>query len=329
MQMKEAYRMFQTRITEMLGIKYPIIGGAMMSITDADFAAAISNAGGMGTLASIMYQTKEEFAAAIDRIRELSDKPFSVNLNFFPAQFPVSQSEYTEVMIEKGAKIVETSGHTAPPDELCKRFKEAGMIWIHKCTGLRYAFKAQGLGADIVTVVGHEMGGATGRFDLGTLVIVPTVAKGVKVPVIGGGGVVDGRGLVAVLALGADAVIMGTRLVLTRECPVHDSLKQALLNATETDTMIVMKTIAAHRVWINAAANRCAEVEAAGAGFEEILHIVSGENSRKVYFNGDLGCGIVPCGQGVGQVHDIPTVKELFDGIIDQATEVATGLAKN
>jgi NAD(P)H-dependent flavin oxidoreductase YrpB (nitropropane dioxygenase family) len=321
--------MFETRITKMLGIKYPIIGGTMMSISDADFTAAISSAGGMGTLASIMYQTKDEFAAAIDRIRQLTDKPFSVNLNFFPAQFPVSQSEYTEIMIDKGAKIVETSGHTAPPEELCRRFKETGMIWIHKCIGLRYALKAQSLGADIVTVVGYEMGGATGKFDLGTIVVVPTIVKGVKVPVIGGGGVVDGRGFLAVLSLGAEAVIIGTRLLATKECPIHDRLKQALLNATELDTMIIMKTIAAHRVWINAAATRCAEAEATDAGFEELIKIASGESARKVYFEGDLDAGIVPCGQGIGQVHDIPTVKDLFDGIMAQAAEVATGLANS
>jgi NAD(P)H-dependent flavin oxidoreductase YrpB (nitropropane dioxygenase family) len=319
--------MFETRITKMLGIKYPIIGGTMMSISDADFTAAISNAGGMGTLASIMYQTQDEFAAAIDRIRQLTDKPFSVNLNFFPAQFPVSQSDYTEVMIDKGANIVETSGHTAPPEELCKRFKETGMIWIHKCTGIRHALKAQSLGADIVTAVGYEMGGATGKYDLGTIVVVPTVAKGVKVPVIGGGGVVDGRGLVAVLSLGAEAVIMGTRLLATKECPIHARLKQALLNVTELDTMIVMKAIAAHRVWVNAAATRCLEIEATGADFEELIKIASGDSARKVYYEGDLGAGIVPCGQGIGQVHDIPTVRDLFDGIIAQATEIVTRLA--
>ena len=321
--------MFETIITKMLGIKYPIIGGTMMSITDADFTAAISNAGGMGILASILYQTKDEFAAAIDRIRELTDKPFAVNLNFFPAQFPVSQSEYTEVMIDKGAKVVETSGHGAPPEELCKRFKETEMIWIHKCTGLRHALKAQSLGADIVTVVGYEMGGATGKYDLGTLAVVPTVAKGIRVPVVGGGGVVDGRGLVAVLSLGAEGVIIGTRLLVTQECPIHESLKQALINATELDTMIIMKTIATHRVWINNAATRCAEIEASGAGFEEILNIVSGDNAKKVYFEGNLDAGIVPCGQGIGQVHDIPTVKDLFDKIIAQATEVVAGLAKS
>lgn len=322
--------MFETRITKMLGIKYPIVGGTMMSITDADFVAAISDAGGLGTLASIIYQTGEEFAAAIDRVRELTDKPFAVNLNFFPARFPVSQSEYTEIMAQKGVRVVESSGHGPPPDELCRRFKEAGMIWIHKCTGLRYARKAQSLGADIVTVVGHEMGGATGRYDLGTIVIVPTVTKGIDVPVIGGGGIVDGRGLVAVLALGAEAVLMGTRLLLTRECPVHDKLKQALLDATELDTMIVMKTVATHRAWVNEAAKRCAEMEERGADFfSDILDIVSGERAKKVYLEGDLNAGIVSCGQGIGQVHDIPTVKELFDGIMVEAAEVVSRLARS
>lgn len=320
--------MFETRITKMLGIRYPIIGGTMASISDADFVAAISNAGGIGILASIIYQTKDEFAGAIDRIRELSDRPFAVNLNFFPAQFPVSQKEYTEIMVEKGVKIVETSGHMAPPEELCKRFKEAGMLWIHKCVGLRYALKAQNLGADIVTVVGYENGGATGRLDIGTLVLVPTVANGVQVPVIGGGGVSDGRGFAAVLSLGAEGVIMGTRLLATQECPIHESLKQALVSATELDTMLIMRSVGTHRVWTNAAATKCAEIEATGASFEEILKIVSGDNSRRVYYEGDLDCGVVPCGQGIGQVHDIPTVKDLFDRIIAQATEVVTGLVK-
>jgi len=321
--------MFETRITKMLEIKYPIIGGTMASISDADFVAAISNAGGMGTLASIMYQTKEEFAAAIDRIRELSDRPFAVNLNFFPAQFPVSQTEYTEIMAEKGVKIVETSGHMAPPVELCRRFKEAGMIWIHKCVGLRYALKAQGLGADIITVVGYENGGATGTLDIGTLVLVPTVATGVQVPVIGGGGVSDGRGFAAVLSLGAEGVIIGTRLLATQECPIHENLKQALVNASELDTMLIMRSVGTHRVWTNAAATKCAEIEATGASFEEILKIVAGDNSRRVYYEGELDCGVVPCGQGIGQVHDIPTVKDLFDRIIAQATEVVTGLTRS
>jgi len=254
--------MFETRITKMLRIKHPIIGGVMGQVMTPEFVAAISNAGGMGTLASISFQTKQDFVRAIRRVRELTDKPFAINLNFFPARFPIDQHEYATIMAAEGVKIVDTSGHAPPPPELCKFFKQAGMTWIHKCTGLRYARKAQSLGADIVTVVGYENGGATGTLDIGTLVLVPTVVRGVSIPVIGGGGVADGHGLVAVLALGAEAVIMGTRLLVTKECPVHENLKKALVNATETDTMLVMRTIGTHRVWINSAAKKCAEVEA-------------------------------------------------------------------
>jgi NAD(P)H-dependent flavin oxidoreductase YrpB (nitropropane dioxygenase family) len=321
--------MFNTRVTQMLGIKYPLVGGTMASISNADFVAAISEAGGIGVLNSVMYQTKEEFAAALDRVKKLTDKPFAVNLNFFPAKFPVSQSEYTEIMAQKGIKVVETSGHSAPPPELCKRFKELGMTWIHKCAGARYALKAESLGADIITVVGYENGGAVGNLDIGTLVMVPTVAKKIRVPLIGGGGVVDGRSMLAVLALGAEGVIMGTRMLVTQESPLHMKLKQALVNATELDTMVVMRTVGAHRVWKNEPAMKCAEIEASGASFEEILNLVSGEASRRTYYQGELNRGVVPCGQGVGQVHDIPTVKQLFDGMIKEASDMVTKLAKS
>ena len=311
----------------MLGIKYPIVGGVMAQVTTPEFVAAVCNAGAMGVLPSITYQTKNEFIAAIGRVKELTDRPFAINLSFFPAQFPVPQEEYAEVMAAENVRIVETSGHRPPPAELCQFFRKAGMTWINKCVGLRYARKAQDLGADIVTVVGYENGGAVGTLELSTLVLVPTVVKGVQIPVIGGGGVADGHGLAALLALGAEGVIMGTRLLPTQECPIHDRLKQALVEATELDTMVIMRSIGPHRAWTNAAARKCAEVEATGASFEEILRIVAGENSRKVYSEGDLDCGIVPCGQAVGQARDIPPLKELLDGIMAEAAEVVNRLA--
>lgn len=311
--------MIKTRITEMLGIRYPIIGGTMMWISDADFVAAISNAGGLGVLASAIYQSKEEFAAAIDRIHEQTDQPFAVNLNLFPSMRPIDNNDYLDVLIEKGVKIVETSGHSAP-EELCGRFREAGMKWIHKCVGVRYARKAQSLGADVITVVGYENGGATGKLDIGTLVLVPTVVDALKLPVIGGGGVSDGRGLAAVLSLGAEAVIIGTRLLVTRECPIHDQIKQALVNASELDTMLIMRSInATHRVWCNASAAECARLESEGASFEKIYPVISGENAKKMYDGGDTDCGIISCGQGIGICDDIPTVGELFDRMMDKA----------
>ena len=321
--------MFKTKITEMLGIEYPIVGGTMMSITTAAFSAAISNAGGLGVLASAIYQSRESFGEALDELIELTDRPFAVNLNLFPMMRPIDNNDYLDVLLEKGVKIVETSGHSAP-EELCARFKEAGLTWIHKCVGLRYALKVQEMGADIVTVVGYENGGATGKLDVGTLVLVPRIVESLNVPVIGGGGVSDGRGLVAILALGAQGVIIGTRLLATREAPIHEKLKEALINASELDTMLVMRSIGAtHRVWNNTAANKVAELEANQAGLPEILNIAAGEKARKMYNEGDLDAGIISCGQGIGMAHDIPTVRDLFDRIMGEAAEIARGLVAN
>jgi len=311
--------MFASRITEKLGIEKPVIGGTMMWISNADFVASISEAGGLGVLASAIYHSREEFAAAIDRIRELTDKPFAVNINLFPAMRPIDNDDYMDVLVDKKVKIVETSGHSAP-EALCQRFKDAGMTWIHKCVGVRYALKVQSMGADIVTVVGYENGGATGKLDIGTMVLIPTVVDAVDLPVIGGGGISNGRGIAAAFALGAEAVIIGTRLLTTQECPIHDNLKEALVCASELDTMLIMRSLnATHRVWNNDAANRCAELEEACAGFEEIYPVVSGENAKKLYDRGELGAGIVACGQGIGMIKDIVPVKDLLDRMMVEA----------
>ncbi len=320
--------MFQTKITKMLGIKHPIIGGTMMSISKADFVAAISNAGGLGILASAIYHSKEDFAVAIDRINELTDKPFAVNINLFPSIRPINNDDYMDVLIEKGIKIVETSGHSAP-EELCARFKDAGMTWIHKCVGIRYAKKVEQMGADIVTVVGYENGGATGKLDIGTLVLVPAIKDAIGLPVIGGGGVSDGRGIAAVMSLGAGAVIMGTRLMMTKECPIHDNLKKALCNSSELDTMLIMRSIGAtHRVWNNAAAQKCLEIEKSKGDFDEVLSVVAGDKARKMYDDGDIEVGVVSAGQGLGLIHDIPSVKELFDRVMEEAEQTIYSLTK-
>lgn len=319
--------MLQNKLTQVLGIRYPIVGGTMMSITTPEFTAAISNAGGLGILASAIYDSKARFSEALDRLMDITDKPFAVNLNLFPMMRPIDNNEYLDALVEKGVRIVETSGHAAPA-ELCGRFKEAGLFWIHKCVGARYAIKAQNLGADMVTVVGYENGGATGKLDIGTMVLIPSVVDAVSVPVIGGGGISDGRGLLAVLALGAQGVIMGTRLLVTREAPIHENLKKALLNATELDTILVMRSIGAtHRAWANSAARRCVEMETNQAALPEILQMAAGEKARMMYDKGDLNAGIISCGQGIGLARDIPTVQELFDRIIKEASDILKGLA--
>ena len=311
--------MIKTKITEMLNIKYPLLGGTMMSITTPEFAAACSNAGGLGILASAIYRKPEVLREAIQALKGLTDKPFAVNVNLFPMLMPVKQIDHIKVMMDEGVPIIETSGHSAP-EKYIPIFKENNVTWIHKCAGVRYAKKAEKLGANIVTVVGWENGGATGRFDIGTLVLTPATVDALKVPVIAGGGISDGRGLVAALSLGAEAVIMGTRLLTTQECPVHDNLKQALLNATIYDTTIVMRSVkATHRVWNNKAAQKVLELEASQSDQAEIFNAAAGTKAKEMYDEGNLDVGVISVGQGVGLVNDIPTVKELFDRIMQQA----------
>ena len=314
--------MIETELTRRLGIKYPLIGGAMMSISTPELVAAVSNAGGMGILASTIYKTGEAFEAALDQLSGLTDNPFAVNLSLFPAIQGVDNNLYLDIMKDRGVKIVETSGHAAPV-ELSHRFKEMGMTWIHKCVGPRYAKKVEGMGADLVTVVGYENGGATGNFDIATMVLIPVVKDAVKIPVIGGGGISDGRGIAAVLCLGACGVIMGTRLLATQECPIHDNIKQVLLNTTEIDTRLVMRSInATHRVLANPAAERCLELEAQGADFQQIIEVVSGLKAKSMYDQGDIREGIIACGQGIGLVEDIPSINELFDRIMGEAEAI-------
>jgi nitronate monooxygenase len=184
------------------------------------------------------------------------------------------------------------------------------------------------MGADMITVVGYENGGATGKLDIGTIVLIPRIAEAVKVPVIGGGGISDGRGFLAALALGAQGVIIGTRLLATQEAPIHIKVKEALVNASELDTMLVLRSLGAtHRAYTNAAAKKCVELEDAREDVAEILKVVSGENAKRLYDTGDMDAGILPCGQGVGLVHDVPTIKELFDRIVQEASDLARNLA--
>ena len=318
--------MLKTRITDFFGIQYPIVGGAMMWISRAEYVAAMSEAGGLGILASANYKSKEAFAEAIKKLKALTNKPYGVNINLFPAMTQIDNNEYIDVMADNGLKIVETSGHHAP-DELVARFKDLGMKWIHKCVGVRYAKKVEAMGADVVTVVGYENGGATGRLDIGTLVLVPVVVDAVKVPVIGGGGVSDGRGLAAVLALGAEAAIMGTRLLVTQEAPIHDNIKNALLHASELDTLLIMRSLnATHRVLNNEAAKKCLDLESKNADFMQVYEVIKGENAKQMYYEGNVDKGILACGQGIGLARDIPTLKELFDRMANEARQALSRL---
>jgi len=319
--------MFQTKITEMFGIKYPIVVGTMMHLARAEMVAAASNAGALGVLASAIFQTREEFREEIKKLKNMTDKPFAVNLSLFPAMRPIDNREYLEVIFEEGIKIVETSGHKAP-EEFARDLKKNGITLIHKCVGVRYALKAQSIGADAVTVVGYENGGATGTLDITTLCLVPRVVDSLQVPVIGGGGVADGRGFLAILTLGAQGVIIGTCTLVAEECPLHPKLKEALINASELDTMVIMRSVQnSHRAWINEAAKKVSELEKQQAGLQAIVQAAGGDKAKRMYQEGDIQAGVISCGQGVGLVKKVRPMKDIIEGIIYQAEELRKKLA--
>jgi len=315
-------RILHTKVCDLFHIRYPIIGGAMMYLSKAELVAAVSEAGGLGVLASAMYPTKDEFAVEIRRLKTLTKQPFAVNLNLFPAMRPINNRDYLDVIEGEGIKIVETSGHELP-EELAKDIKSAGLLWMHKCAAVRHALRAQRLGADAVTVVGYENGGATGKFDVTTLVLVPATKEAVDIPVIGGGGVCDGRGLAALLALGADGVIIGSRLLLTKECGLHPKTVEVLLRASVYDTCVVMKSIGmTHRVLKNKAAEKVLEIEAKGGGFEELLPYIIGEQTKKVYFGGEVDAGMLYVSQAVGLMKDVKSVREVISEMVDEACKI-------
>jgi NAD(P)H-dependent flavin oxidoreductase YrpB (nitropropane dioxygenase family) len=317
----------KTKVTEMLGIEHPIVCGGMNQISTAEFAAAVSDAGGLGIITSANLETPERLREEIRKTMALTGKPFGVNVNMFPSVRPMPNREFVEVIVEEGVKAVETSGFK-DPGEFVPRLKQGNVKIIHKATTIRHCLKAQQIGADMVMIVGSENGGATGMEDVSTLILVPALCDVVRIPVLAGGGLADGRGLAAALALGAEGVVMGTRFIATQECPVHHKYKELLVNASERDTAVIMKSVMnTHRVIRNAHAERILEMEAKGASFEQLHPFIAGEASRQFYLTGDVDVAPAMAGQAVGLIHDIPTVKELMDAIMRQAEEAIGRLA--
>ena len=313
--------MFGEKITELLGTELPIIGGTMMDISRAPFVAAMSEAGACGILCSAHFLEEDTFRNDLKEIQDATDKPFGVNINLFPMMRKLDNLRYIEIMVEEGVKIVETSGFS-PPRDLVDAIKSAGMTWMHKCVGVRYARKAEAMGADAITVVGYQNGGATGNLNVATMVLVPSTVDAVDVPVIGGGGIVDGRTMLAAFALGASGVIVGTRLMLSEECPIHPNLKDALVAADELDTDIIMRPAGfAHRIWMNAAAKKVAELEKEGRGADiaAIYPYVSGESAKKMFDTGDLDVGTVSCSQGIGLIKEIKPVRDILQDMMAEA----------
>lgn len=314
--------MFETRITKLLGIKYPIIQGGMVGLSRAELAAAVSNAGGLGIITSAQFATKGELRNELRKAKSLTDKPFGVNISLSPATRPVNTEEYIDVVIDEGIRVVETSGRS--PEPYMKQLKQGNVTVVHKAPGaVRFAQRAEEIGCDAVSIIGYECGGHPGPDDTGSLVLVRATVGAVKIPVVAGGGFADAEGFVAALAMGADGILMGTRFMATKECPAHPRFKEWLVRAKETDTVITQRSIRTPaRNLRNEQALKVLEMESRGATLEELLTITSGGNENRLYFEGDLEAGLAECGQVVGIINDIPTVKGVIDGIIEGAEEI-------
>ena len=310
----------KTRITELFGIEHPIIQGGMHYVGFAGLAAAVSNAGGLGTITGLTQKTAQDLAQEIAVCRALTDKPFAVNLTFLPTVMTPDYPGYIDVIIDGGVDIVETAGRS--PEPYMEQLKGAGIKVIHKCTSVRHALKAQSIGCDAISVDGFECGGHPGEDDIPNMILLPRAADELEIPFVASGGMADARSLVAALALGADGINMGTRFIATQEAPVHDNIKQAIVQASELDTRLVMRPLRnTERVLNNLAVERILEIEdelGKALKFEDIQQQVVGVYP-KILQQGETDAGAWSCGMVAGLIDDIPTCQELIEGIMQQA----------
>jgi len=318
--------MFKTRVTELFGIEYPIIQGALGGgLSGAELVSAVSNAGGLGIIASLSYPTTKELREEIKKTKSMTDKPFAVNIALLPTIRPVNYEEYFTAAIEEGVDIIETSA--GRPEPYMKLLKDAKVKVIHKVGSARHARTAERIGVDAVSVVSFEAAGHPLPEDIAASVLIPACVDAVKIPVIVAWGIADARGFVAALVLGAEGVMMGTRFVACKECNVHPKLKEWFLQLGETDTMTINRSINnTERVIRTEYAQKILEMEEKGATLEEILPMISGEKVRDAYYSGDVNNAVVTAGQVLGLIHDIPSVKELIEGIISEANLIVQRL---
>ena len=313
----------KTRITELLGIRHPIMQGGMHYVGFAELAAAVSNAGGLGVITGLTQKTPELLAKEIARCHDMTDQPFGVNLTFLPAFTSPPYPEYIQAIIEGGVKVVETAGRS--PQAYMETFKSADIIVIHKCTSVRHALKAEQIGCDAVSVDGFECGGHPGEDDVPNFILLPLAAEKLTIPFLASGGMADGRSLVAALAMGADGINMGTRFIATQEAPVHAKVKQAIVNATELDTTLIMRAIKnTERVMVNQGVKKLQAIEkekGEALDIKDIIEQVAGIYP-KVMIDGDVESGAWSCGMVAGLIHDVPTCQALIDRIMLQAEQL-------
>ncbi len=309
--------MIKTRFTEMLGVQHPIQCGTMMHISNADLVAACANAGIFTCLASAMFPDEKQLIEEINKIRELTDKPFGVNVSLFPGHDARTVSVTLDIMARENIEIIETAGRN--PEPHLEKIRKKGATHIHKCARLRDAIKVDRMGVDMITVVGAECGGHPGMEDISTLVLIPEVAESINAPLVAGGGFGDGKGLVAALAMGADAVVMGTGFLATKECRIHDDFKESLKDIALTDTMVIQKSIGSPiRVIKNKWAEKVLAMEEKGATLQELLPLLSGQLSGDAWLNGGKDA-VFPCGQIAGRIKEILSIKDLVSKIMTEA----------
>ncbi|MEL0310047.1 MAG: nitronate monooxygenase family protein [Gammaproteobacteria bacterium] len=313
----------KTKITELFDIEHPIIQGGMHYVGFAELAAAVSNAGGLGIITGLTQGTPEKLANEIAKCKDMTDKPFGVNLTFLPSLTPPDYPGLIKVIIEGGVGIVETAGRS--PAEYMPALKDAGIKVIHKCTSVRHSLKAQSVGCDAISVDGFECGGHPGEDDIPNFILLPRAADELEIPFVASGGMADARSLVAAMALGAEGMNMGTRFIATEEAPVHENVKKAIVNASELDTRLIMRSLTnTERVLANPAVDRLMEKEKALGDkltFSDIVDEVAGVYPT-IMMDGDMDAGAWSCGMVAGLVYDIPSVKELIDRIVNEAEEI-------
>ncbi|MDP6783287.1 MAG: nitronate monooxygenase family protein [Dehalococcoidia bacterium] len=318
--------MFQNRITEMFGIRYPIFKGGLQHLSRAELVAAVANAGGLGFITAGTFPTKEELRQEIRKCKDLTDKPIGVNITLFThPRATVTIEDYIECVAEEGITAVETAGRS--PEPYMNMFKDAGIKVLHKTTAVRFAKTAERVGVDAITILGFEAAGHPGREDVTSLILTPLAADGLSVPVVAAGGFGDARGFVAALALGAEGVLMGTRFVATQECPAHAALKEAVLKAQEIETVVIERSVGnPMRALRNPTAETVMEMEARGTNEDELYPFLRGDLGRKAYLEGETDKGIISVGEVVGLVRDVPTVKQVIDGIVEGAQTIVERL---
>jgi NAD(P)H-dependent flavin oxidoreductase YrpB (nitropropane dioxygenase family) len=323
----------KTRVSEMLGIKYPILAAPMGYISRAELVSAVSNAGGLGILVSMTFPTIEDLREEIKKTKSMTDKPFAVNVTLMPTMRKVNYEDYFATAIEEGVRIVETSGRS--PEPYMKMLKDAKVITMHRATRTKDIITAERVGADIGIILGFEAAGHPGVEDVTSMVRVPITVDAVKIPVVAAGGIADARGVVAALALGAEGVLMGTRFMVSKEAPIHPKLKEWLLNRKEVDTMLIQRSIRnEHRVLRTDYTLKILEMEQRGSTLEELLPLISGRLTEAAYVSGDMSNCTISMGQAVGLLHEIPSVKEIIESIVIGADIIMerldkTGLSKN